>query len=101
MIAEISKVTEEVVNVIMYPSASDKTKNRGFAFIKYECHRAAAMACRKLMSGGIQLWGHQIAIDWAEPEIEPDEEIISQVCSGDHENDAQVDLHYQCMEYIC
>ena len=84
VIAEISKVTEGVVDVIMYPSASDKTKNRGFAFIEYECHRAAAMARRKLMSGGIQLWGHQIAVDWAEPEIEPDEEIMSQVCYNVH-----------------
>ena len=62
--------------MIMYPSAQDKNKNRGFAFIEYECHRAAAMVRKKLMSGGIQLWGHQIAVDWAEPEIEPDEEII-------------------------
>ena len=79
VIAEISKVTDGVVDVIMYPSASDKSKNRGFAFIEYECHRAAAMARRKLMSGAIQLWGHQIAVDWAEPEIEPDEEVMSQV----------------------
>ena len=79
VITEISKVTEGVVDVIMYPSASDKTKNRGFAFIEYECHRSAAMARRKLMSGGIQLWGHQIAVDWAEPEVEPDEEVMSQV----------------------
>ena len=31
------------------------------------------MARRKLMPGRIQLWGHQIAVDWAEPEIEVDE----------------------------
>ena len=96
VIAEISKVTEGVVDVIMYPSASDKTKNRGFAFIEYECHRAAAMARRKLMSGGIQLWGHQIAVDWAEPEIEPDEEIMSQVCYNVHNSFSiiRVDLLY-------
>ena len=76
---EISSITEGVVDVIMYLSASDKTKNRGFAFIEYECHRAAAMARKKLMLGRIQLWGHQIAVDWAEPEIEPDEEVMSQV----------------------
>ena len=78
---EISKITDGVVDVIMYPSASDKSKNRGFAFIEYECHRAAAMARRKLMSGAIQFWGNQIAVDWAKPEIEPDEEIMSQVKS--------------------
>ena len=77
VIAEISKVTEGVVDVIMYLSAS---KNRGFAFITYLSHRAAVMARRKLISGGIKLCGHKIFVDWAEPGIEPDEEIMSQVC---------------------
>lgn len=34
------------------------------------------MARRKLMPGRIQLWGHQIAVDWAEPEIEVDERFV-------------------------
>ena len=70
---EMKKVTEGVVDVIVYPSAADKTKNRGFSFVEYKDHKAAAMARRKLMPGRIQLWGHQIAVDWAEPEIEVDE----------------------------
>ena len=37
------------------------------------------MARRKLMNGKIQLWGHPIAVDWAEPEQEVDEEIMDQV----------------------
>ena len=76
---EISKVTDHVIDVIVYPSATDKTKNRGFAFVEFENHRAAAMARRKLMSGRIQLWGHPIAVDWAEPEQDVDEEIMEQV----------------------
>ena len=76
---EMSKVTEGVVDVIVYPSASDKTKNRGFAFVEYTSHRAAAMARRKLIPGRIQLWGHPIAVDWAEPEQEVDEDIMQQV----------------------
>ena len=75
-------MTESVTDVIVYPSASDKTKNRGFAFVEYESHRAAAMARRKLMTGRVQLWGHQIAVDWAEPEAEVDEDIMSQVREG-------------------
>lgn len=47
----MKKVTEGVVDVIVYPSAADKTKNRGFAFVEYESHRAAAMARRKLLPG--------------------------------------------------
>ncbi|XP_063074365.1 RNA-binding protein 47 isoform X2 [Engraulis encrasicolus] len=76
---EVSKVTEGVLDVIVYASAADKLKNRGFAFVEYESHRAAAMARRKLMPGRIQLWGHQIAVDWAEPEIDVDEDIMETV----------------------
>ena len=74
-----AQVTEGVKNVIVYPSASDKTKNRGFAFIEYDSHRMAAMARKKLISGRIQLWGHNVAVDWAEPEIEVDEDVMAGV----------------------
>ncbi|XP_070253812.1 RNA-binding protein 47 isoform X3 [Myotis yumanensis] len=79
ILEEISKVTEGVQDVIVYASAADKMKNRGFAFVEYESHRAAAMARRKLMPGRIQLWGHQIAVDWAEPEIDVDEDVMETV----------------------
>lgn len=51
ILAEMKKVTEGVVDVIVYPSAADKSKNRGFAFVEYQSHRAAAMARRKLLPG--------------------------------------------------
>ncbi|VDN99054.1 unnamed protein product [Rodentolepis nana] len=76
---EMSKVTEGVRDVIVYPSVVDKTRNRGFAFVEYENHKAAAMARRKLIPGRIHLWGHQVAIDWAEPEREVDEDVMSKV----------------------
>ncbi|XP_018646047.1 apobec-1 complementation factor, putative [Schistosoma mansoni] len=76
---EMSKVTDGVKDVIVYPSLVDKTKNRGFAFVEYENHKTAAMARRKLIPGRIHLWGHQIAVDWAEPERQVDENIMSKV----------------------
>ncbi|XP_030631572.1 APOBEC1 complementation factor isoform X2 [Chanos chanos] len=79
ILAEMKKVTDGVVDVIVYPSAADKSKNRGFAFVEYESHRAAAMARRKLLPGRIQLWGHAIAVDWAEPEVEVDEDTMATV----------------------
>lgn len=79
ILTEMAKVTEGVVDVIVYPSAMDKSKNRGFAFVEYDSHRAAAMARRKLIPGRIQLWGHQIAVDWAEPEQDVDEDTMSSV----------------------
>lgn len=47
----VYQVTDGVVDVIMYPSSTDKSRNRGFAFIEYESHKAAAMARRKLIPG--------------------------------------------------
>lgn len=82
ILQEMKKVTEGVVDVIVYPSAVDKSKNRGFAFVEYESHRAAAMARRKLIPGRIQLWSHQIAVDWAEPEQDVDQETMSKVSTG-------------------
>lgn len=79
ILVEMEKVTDGVTDVIVYPSAMDKSKNRGFAFVEYESHRTAAMARRKLIPGRIQLWGHQIAVDWAEPEQEVDEDVMSKV----------------------
>ncbi|KAM4050536.1 putative RNA-binding protein 46 isoform 2-T2 [Anomaloglossus baeobatrachus] len=79
ILEEMRKVTEGVVDVIVYPSAIDKTKNRGFAFVEFESHRAAAMARRKLIPGTFQLWGHTIQVDWADPEKEVDEETMQRV----------------------
>uniref|UniRef100_A0A8C6SE27 RNA binding motif protein 46 n=1 Tax=Neogobius melanostomus TaxID=47308 RepID=A0A8C6SE27_9GOBI len=75
----MKKVTEGVMDVIVYPSSGDKTKNRGFAFVEYESHKAAAMARRKLIPGTFQLWGHSIQVDWAEPEKDVDEEVMQRV----------------------
>jgi len=79
ILAELRKVTDQVEDVIVYPSAADKNKNRGFAFVEYSTHRAAAMARRKLVTGRTQLWGHPIAVDWAEPEEDVDDEVMQAV----------------------
>ncbi|XP_051251172.1 probable RNA-binding protein 46 [Dicentrarchus labrax] len=76
---EMKKVTDGVVDVIVYPSSTDKSRNRGFAFVEYESHKAAAMARRKLIPGTFQLWGHSIQVDWAEPEKDVDEEVMQRV----------------------
>ncbi|KAM4611639.1 putative RNA-binding protein 46 [Polymixia lowei] len=76
---EMKKVTEGVIDVIVYPNATDKTRNRGFAFVEYDSHKAAAMARRKLIPGTFQLWGHTIQVDWAEPEKDVDEETMQRV----------------------
>jgi Q family heterogeneous nuclear ribonucleoprotein R len=82
ILKEMRKVTEGVVDVIVYPSAPDKSKNRGFAFVEYESHRSAAMARRKLIPGKIHLFNNQIAVDWAEPEREVDDDVMDKVGLG-------------------
>ncbi|GFT33620.1 APOBEC1 complementation factor [Trichonephila clavipes] len=82
ILEEMQKVTDAVSKVILYSSIADKSKNRGFAFVEYENHKAAAMARRKLIPGKIPLWGHNIAVDWAEPEPDVDEETMSKGIEG-------------------
>ncbi|KAM3842774.1 putative RNA-binding protein 46 [Diretmus argenteus] len=73
---ELKKVTDGVVDVIVYPSNIDKSKNRGFAFIEYGSHKAAAMARRKLIPGTFRLWGTSIWVNWARPEKDVDKETM-------------------------
>ena len=76
----MEQLTDGVKNIILYPSLLDKSKTRGYAFVEYESHRAAAIARRKLLLGRIFLCGQEVEkIDWAEPENEVDEEIMSKV----------------------
>ena len=76
----MSALTEGVHNVILYPSQMDKSRTRGYAFVEYESHRAAALARRTLVPKRIVLCGQEIEkVDWAEPEQEVDEEVMSKV----------------------
>lgn len=47
----MAKLTDGVISVYIYNSHLDKSKSRGYAFIEYETHRAAALARRKLVPG--------------------------------------------------
>ncbi|XP_058788670.1 probable RNA-binding protein 46 [Phymastichus coffea] len=78
---ELSKLMDGIVDIYLYPNAQDKTLNRGFIFVEFKDHRSAAMARRKLIPGRVQLWDHEVAVDWADPEPgEPvDEEIMKNV----------------------
>jgi Q family heterogeneous nuclear ribonucleoprotein R len=77
--SELGKHVDGITDVILYSSVVDKSKSRGFAFVEFQNHRSAAMARRKLIPGRLQLWGCGIQIDWAIPEYDVDEEIMSKV----------------------
>lgn len=77
---EFSRVTADLTDVIVYLSSENKGKNRGFAFLEYESHKAAALAKRRLQSGKVHVWGMTIAkVEWADPQEEPDEEVMAKV----------------------
>lgn len=77
---EFNKVINGLHDVIVYMSSDQKGKNRGFAFLEFETHQAAALARRKLSSGRIKVWGNVVVtVDWADPQDEPDEEAMSKV----------------------
>lgn len=79
ILAEMRRTTDGVVDVITYPSSVDKSKNRGFAFIEYESHRAAALARKKDVPGRLEMWGKMVIIDWAVPESLVDDDVMSKV----------------------
>ena len=76
----MERLTSGVRDIILYPSQADKSKSRGYMFVEYDSHRAAALARKKLVQGSMFLFGHEIGqVDWAEPEHEVDEETMSTV----------------------
>merc|ERR1712223_1594274 len=77
---EMANYTDGVTSVYLYNSHTDKKKTRGYAFIEYVTHRAAALARRKLVPGRNYIFDNEIEkVDWAEPENEVDEETMSKV----------------------
>lgn len=77
---EFEGKVENLTDVIVYISAEDKSKNRGFAFLEFMSHKDASTARRRLGSGKIKVFGNiQPTVDWADPVHEPDEEVMSKV----------------------
>ena len=72
---------EGLVDVIIYSSPDDRKKNRGFCFLEYETHKAASLAKRRLSSGRIKVWSCDVIVDWADPQEEPDREVMAKVGS--------------------
>lgn len=76
----MEKLSKDVVDVILYQSATDKNKNRGFAFVEFRSHQIASAMRKKLINEHpVVLWGQQLQFDWAEPEQEPDADIMNKV----------------------
>lgn len=80
ILEEFGRVTSDLTDVIVYLSSEQKGKNRGFAFLEYESHKAAALAKRRLQSGKVYVWGMAVAkVEWADPQEEPNDEVMAKV----------------------
>ncbi|KAL7642241.1 UNVERIFIED_CONTAM: hypothetical protein RMT77_006802 [Armadillidium vulgare] len=73
------EVTTGVVKVILYASVNDRTKNRGYGFVEFETHQQAKNTRNKLKLIPLVWSGQEIKVDWAEPELEVDEETMKKV----------------------
>lgn len=81
---EFSKLVEGLSEVIIYnqgeTNENDKVKNRGFCFLEFIDHKSASVAKRKLSSTRFnRVFNRELAVDWADPNDEPDEETMSKV----------------------
>ena len=73
-------LSEGLKDVIIYALPDDpKKKNRGFAFLDYDCHKSAASAKKKLSGGRVKVFTCDVIVDWADPQEEPDDETMSKV----------------------
>lgn len=79
---ELSNRVTGIVDVILYKNAYDRKLNRGFAFVEFTSHRAAAMARRALIPGCVKLWNEDVMVDWAEPEPDVDDEQMKTVSTS-------------------
>ncbi|XP_051911803.1 probable RNA-binding protein 46 isoform X2 [Hippocampus zosterae] len=64
---EIKKVTDGLRDVTVCSSSSGAGKHRGFAFLEYETHKAAALARKELIAIR-HLWGQTHWVNWAKPD---------------------------------
>lgn len=76
---EFNKLVSGLKNVIIYKSLDDDKNNRGFCFLEFESHKLASQAKRRLGTGRVCVWNCEIIVDWADPQEQPDDEIMNKV----------------------
>ncbi|XP_062908690.1 dead end protein homolog 1-like isoform X2 [Mobula hypostoma] len=64
----LRELTAGVSDLALHLSTDRKKEMTKFAIVKYEGHRAAALAKKKLVEGSIELWGQPIEVDWVKPD---------------------------------
>jgi len=77
--SEANKISEGVIDVIVYKNLDPTLQNRGFAFVEYSNAAKAERARRLLLNSPSYIQGNQITVDLADPQVEPNEEAMSSV----------------------
>lgn len=75
----LSSTLEGVTDVITYSTPDDPTRNRGFCFLDFDTHSHASVAKKKFTLGSLHVFGSKVLADWADPQQEPDSDIMSTV----------------------
>jgi RNA recognition motif-containing protein len=79
VLKEFQEKTRGLVDIILYMHPENRSRNRGFVFLDYDSHTAAANARRQLRNGQVTVWGSTVSCEWAEAQEDPGEAIMSKV----------------------
>jgi len=77
--SELRAFIKGALRVILHFDPLDMRRNRGFAFIDFENDALAQAAFDQVSRGEVALGGHICSCDWATPDNEPSEEVMSKV----------------------
>ena len=75
----LSSTLDGLMDVITYSTPDNPALNRGFCFLDFDTHTHASVAKKKFTLGSLRVFGSKVLADWADPQQEPDRDIMSTV----------------------
>jgi heterogeneous nuclear ribonucleoprotein R len=77
--AQLTQQGGGITNVDFLKDPDNPARNRGFAFVEYQDHPSADRARRNLSRPQFRLGKNNVTVNWADPQPEADDELMSQV----------------------
>jgi Q family heterogeneous nuclear ribonucleoprotein R len=72
---------DDIESVIAFQDPNNEKKNRGFCFIDFKSHTSASHHRKRLLAGVDRIFGRVAYVDWADPLIQPDEDVLKESTS--------------------
>ncbi|XP_069055499.1 dead end protein homolog 1 isoform X1 [Pleurodeles waltl] len=72
----LQELTSGIEDLALYPSPTKKREL--LAVVKYNSHRAAAMAKKVLVEDNLRLYGQKLSVDWLKPDLKQKLRIVSE-----------------------